>query len=83
MWTPIGVLWTLLSMIVAALCGFSFLQPCWFIHRDSRNSLGMFSYCIQDGRASYGSPDLPQVIIHYSIILFNSNIFRVPIGYWL
>ncbi|KAK2149061.1 hypothetical protein LSH36_469g00030 [Paralvinella palmiformis] len=50
MWSPIGVLWTLLSTIVAALSAFSFLQPYWFINRKTYNSLGMFSYCIRDMR---------------------------------
>ena len=50
MCSPIGVLWTLLSVIVAGLTAFSFLQPFWFINRDTLNSLGMYSYCIQDLR---------------------------------
>ena len=44
--TPIGILWTLLSIVVAGTCGFSFLQPYWFIEPDTDNSFGMFSYCV-------------------------------------
>ena len=44
--TPIGILWTLLSIVVAGTCSFSFLQPYWFIEPDTDNSFGMFSYCV-------------------------------------
>ena len=48
--TPVGILWTLLSIIVSGVCGFSFLQPFWLLHRDTMNSLGMFSMCVRDNR---------------------------------
>ena len=48
--TPISILWTLLSIMVAGTCSFSFLQPFWFIHPDTMNSFGMYSYCIKDFR---------------------------------
>ena len=48
--TPIAILWTLLSVMVAGTCSFSFLQPYWFIHPDNLNSLGMYSYCVGDAR---------------------------------
>ncbi len=48
--TPIGILWTLLSIMVAGTCSFSFLQPFWFIHPDTLNSFGMYSYCVRDFR---------------------------------
>ena len=46
MTTPIGILWTLLSIMVAGTCSFSFLQPFWFIEPDTFDSFGMYSYCI-------------------------------------
>ncbi len=48
--TPIGILWTLLSIMVAGTCSFSFLQPFWFIHPETLNSFGMYSYCVRDLR---------------------------------
>lgn len=44
--TPIGVLWTLLSIMVAGTCSFTFLQPFWFIEPLTFDSFGMYSYCI-------------------------------------
>lgn len=46
--TAVGVLWTLLSIIVSGVCGFSFLQPFWLLNTDSMNSLGLYSYCVGD-----------------------------------
>ncbi len=50
MCSPIGVLWVLLSSIVAGLTAFSFLQPFWFTSNETLNSLGMFGYCVRDLR---------------------------------
>ena len=49
--TPLGVLWALLSLMVAGTCSFSFLQPFWFTHPDKMDSLGIFTYCIRDPTA--------------------------------
>ena len=46
--TPVGILWTLLSILVAGTCSFSFLQPFWFIQPQTLDSFGMFSYCIRN-----------------------------------
>ena len=48
--TPIGILWALLSIMVAGTCSFSFLQPFWFLHPGTLNSFGMYSYCVRDTR---------------------------------
>lgn len=48
--TPIGILWTLLSIMVAGTSSFSFLQPSWFIQPETVNSFGMYSYCVRDVR---------------------------------
>ena len=45
--SPIGILWTLLSIMVAGTCSFSFLQPFWLIDPQTWNSFGMYSYCIR------------------------------------
>lgn len=50
MLSALGILWALLSVIVAGVCGFSFVQPFWFINKDSMNSLGMYSYCVRYGQ---------------------------------
>ena len=48
--TPIGIIWTLLTIMVAGTISFSFLQPFWFVDGMTLNALGMYSYCIQDIR---------------------------------
>ena len=45
--TPIGILWTLLSILVAGTCSFAFLQPFWLIQPVTLYSFGVFTYCIQ------------------------------------
>ncbi|ELT95528.1 hypothetical protein CAPTEDRAFT_148433 [Capitella teleta] len=52
MLSAVGGLWTLLSLIVAGLSTFSFLQPYWYIHQRTLQSLGMYSFCLQDDLAS-------------------------------
>ena len=52
--TPIGILWTLLSIMVAGTCSFSFLQPFWFIEPETFDSFGMYSYCIAVSRGKSG-----------------------------
>ncbi|XP_013410515.1 transmembrane protein 211-like [Lingula anatina] len=51
--TPISLLWTLLSMLVAASCAFSFMQPYWIIDFEQWNSFGIYSFCYQENH----SPD--------------------------
>ncbi len=53
--SPIGILWTLLSIVVAGTCSFSFLQPHWFVEPDTENSFGMFSYCIATSESPYST----------------------------
>ncbi|CAH1800656.1 unnamed protein product [Owenia fusiformis] len=48
MTTPIAILWTLLSVMVAGTCTFSFMQPFWVVHPKTFDSLGMYTYCVQD-----------------------------------
>jgi hypothetical protein len=48
--SPIGILWSLLSVMVAGTCSFAFMQPYWFINKSTLNCLGMYSYCLKDIR---------------------------------
>ncbi|ESP04731.1 hypothetical protein LOTGIDRAFT_237265 [Lottia gigantea] len=45
---PILLLWTLLSVMVAGACTFTFLQPFWIQHVDCVHAFGMVSYCYLD-----------------------------------
>ncbi|XP_074642185.1 LHFPL tetraspan subfamily member 7 protein-like [Tubulanus polymorphus] len=48
--SPIGILWSLLSTMVAGTCSFSFMQPYWFINPDTLHGLGVYSYCAKEAR---------------------------------
>jgi len=48
--SAVAVIWSLLSIIVAASFWLSLLQPYWFVHSDSMTSLGVLSYCYHDNR---------------------------------
>lgn len=52
MMSPITWLWAMLSIMVAATCTFSFLQPFWFLHPDFTHSFGMLNFCHQDANHS-------------------------------
>jgi hypothetical protein len=51
--SPILLMWILLSVMVAATCTFSFLQPFWFVHRDNTYTFGMICYCLHDSAVIY------------------------------
>lgn len=46
--TPIAVIWSLLSILVAGTCGFSLMQPSWLLRKETLSSIGMLSYCYRD-----------------------------------
>jgi len=46
----VQLLWTTLSLVVTAGCSFSFVQPHWFVQRQTRDSLGLYNYCVRDNR---------------------------------
>ncbi|KAK2173221.1 hypothetical protein NP493_892g02016 [Ridgeia piscesae] len=49
--TLVSTVWALLSIVVAGVCSFSFLQPFWLVRqRPAAISLGMYGYCLWDSR---------------------------------
>ncbi|XP_070183868.1 serine-rich adhesin for platelets-like [Littorina saxatilis] len=46
--SPILLLWSLLTVLVAGTCTFAFLQPFWVMHVDLVHTFGMVSYCFMD-----------------------------------
>lgn len=48
--SPIGLIWSILSVMVAGTCCFSFIQPFWFVHPDFMHSFGMYNFCVRDLR---------------------------------
>lgn len=43
--SPVLLLWSLLSAVVAGTCTFTFLQPFWFVHHDLSHAFGLVAYC--------------------------------------
>lgn len=72
--SALRILWTFLSVMVAATCTFSFLQPFWFFHPDNVHSFGVFNYCVNDPRVNR------QVCTVYG---GQFNFSRLPSGAWL
>ena len=53
--TLVSTVWALLSIVVAGVCSFSFLQPFWLVRqRPAAISLGMYGYCLWDSRFQVG-----------------------------
>lgn len=48
----VKVLWSCLSVMVTVGCSFSLLQPHWFTHFTTRDSLGLYSYCVTDAQTA-------------------------------
>ena len=46
----VKILWVTLSIVVTASCSYSFTQPQWFVHYETKESLGMYTYCVRDMR---------------------------------
>ena len=46
--SPILLLWSLLTVLVACTCTFAFLQPFWVVHVDLVHTFGMVSYCFME-----------------------------------
>nr|KAG5713180.1 hypothetical protein BaRGS_007707 [Batillaria attramentaria] len=51
--TPVSLLWSLLSILVASACGLSFFHPYWIVHPDRLHSFGLFTQCVRDTKAHY------------------------------
>ncbi|XP_074641422.1 LHFPL tetraspan subfamily member 7 protein-like [Tubulanus polymorphus] len=49
--SPIGILWTILSIMVAGICSFAFMQPYWILEPDKLNCFGVLNYCVKDPRS--------------------------------
>lgn len=54
---PVTGVWSALSVAVAVVCSFSFLQPAWFLRKDAHYAsgalvlqFGLFSFCLLDPR---------------------------------
>ncbi|XP_025092432.1 transmembrane protein 211-like [Pomacea canaliculata] len=43
--SPVLLLWSLLSVLVAGTCTFTFLQPFWLVHSDLLHAFGLVAYC--------------------------------------
>lgn len=54
--SPVSLLWTFLSVLVAGTCLLSFLTPYWTVHPDHVHSFGLFNLCIRDLRFSHPRP---------------------------
>lgn len=54
--SPVSLLWTFLSVLVAGTCLLSFMTPYWTIHPDHVHSFGLFNLCIRDQRFSHPRP---------------------------
>ena len=46
--TAVSLLWSLLSILVAGACAFSFFYPSWITHPDRLHSFGLFTQCVRD-----------------------------------
>ena len=46
--TAVSLLWSLLSLLVAGSCAFSFCYPSWITHPDRLHSFGLFTQCVRD-----------------------------------
>lgn len=56
--TLVGVIWIVLSFVVATSFWFSLLQPFWFINTSTATSVGVYSYCTTWSSAAVVSPPL-------------------------
>ncbi|CAL1537072.1 unnamed protein product [Lymnaea stagnalis] len=54
--SPVSLLWTFLSVLVAGTCLVSFLTPYWATHPDHVHSFGLFNLCVRDQRFSHPRP---------------------------
>lgn len=90
--SAIGILWTLLSVMVAGTCCFSFFQPFWFVHLDYLHAFGMYNHCIRDLRytnpvqtcQSYGGEfhlgNLPSGAWQAACVLFGGGCIFLCLG---
>ncbi|KAH9515156.1 hypothetical protein Btru_019363 [Bulinus truncatus] len=51
--SPVSLLWSFLSILVAATCLLSFLTPFWAVHPDHVHSFGLLNLCVRDQRFSH------------------------------
>ena len=62
--TAIGIVWALVSLLVAGACTFSFLQPAWFVRPSTGDALGPYTCCVQTAKPQH-SPRLRRVCAVY------------------
>ena len=48
--TPIALLWTILSVLLAGTLTFCLLQPHWYVNPESGTTFGPFGYCVVTSR---------------------------------
>ena len=48
--SPVSLLWTFLSVLLAGACVLSLITPCWMVHPDHIHSFGLFNLCVRDRR---------------------------------
>ncbi|XP_076452228.1 LHFPL tetraspan subfamily member 5 protein-like [Babylonia areolata] len=87
--TVVSLLWSLLSLLVAAACAFSFLHPSWVAHPDRLHSFGLFTQCVRDDpHPSTSSPShspsssYPQAVCHGYGAEGRVDLGSVPAGAW-
>ncbi|KAI0207361.1 hypothetical protein LSAT2_007979 [Lamellibrachia satsuma] len=44
--SPVGIVWTLLSILLSGICSVGFLQPFWFVNLATGDAIGLYSYCL-------------------------------------
>ena len=54
--SPVSILWTFLSVLLASACALSLATPCWMVHPDHIHSFGLFNVCIRDRRFALPRP---------------------------
>ena len=42
--SPVGIVWTLLSILLAGVCSVGFLQPFWFVNSATGDAIGLYRY---------------------------------------
>ncbi|GFR97130.1 hypothetical protein ElyMa_000984500 [Elysia marginata] len=54
--SPVSLLWTFLSVLLAGACALSLATPCWMVHPDHIHSFGLFNLCVRDRRFALPRP---------------------------
>ncbi|XP_070204645.1 LHFPL tetraspan subfamily member 2 protein-like [Littorina saxatilis] len=75
--TAVSLLWSLLSLLVAGACAFSFYHPNWITHPDRLHSFGLFTQCVRDPQ----SPHPRAVCVGYGTE-GRVDLGSIPAGAW-